>query len=79
LGVIEWLTPDGAGIFETGITPDFEVALPSDGSPMEPSELEDLTKREFREGGDAQLRRAVRELTDPSTLTPASPAPGANG
>jgi carboxyl-terminal processing protease len=79
LGVIEWLTPDGAGIFETGITPDVEVALPSDGSPMEPSELEDLTKREFREGGDAQLRRAVRELTDPSTLTPASPAPGANG
>ena len=46
LGVIEWLTPDGAGIFDTGITPDVEVALPADGSPI----------RAQRAGGPDQAR-----------------------
>jgi carboxyl-terminal processing protease len=75
LGVIEWLTPDGAGIFETGIAPDIEVALPADGAPIEPNELGDLTRREFRRSGDTQLRRAVREVSDPTPSMPGSPAP----
>ena len=70
LGVIEWLTPDGKGIFDTGITPDLEVALPADGAPTEPSDLEDETRKEFRKGTDTQLQRAVESLT-----SPASPAP----
>ena len=37
LGVIEWLTPKGDGIFDVGITPDVEVKLPSDGVPTETS------------------------------------------
>jgi carboxyl-terminal processing protease len=63
LGVIEWLTP--------GI----EVALPADGTPTEPSELENETGPEFRKGTDTQLQRAVESLTTPATLAPASPAP----
>ena len=78
LGVIEWLTPDGAGIFDTGITPDVEVALPADGAPTEPSELEDQTRREFRQGGDTQLRRAARGLGDRSTDHRARPMTGAS-
>jgi carboxyl-terminal processing protease len=77
LGVIEWLTPDGAGIFDTGITPDIDVELAADGAPIEPSELEDLTRRDFRQGGDEQLRRAVRSLTDPTTGPAATPAASA--
>ncbi len=75
LGVIEWLTPDGKGIFDTGITPDIEVALPADGTPSDPSELENETRKEFRKGTDTQLQRAVESLTAPASPAPASPAP----
>ncbi len=74
LGVIEWLTPDGKGIFDTGITPDIEVALPADGTPTEPSELENQTRKEFRKGTDTQLQRAVESLTAPANApAPAQP------
>ncbi|MCY7419206.1 MAG: S41 family peptidase [Chloroflexi bacterium] len=73
LGVIEWLTPKGEGIFDVGITPDVVVALPADGAVTEPSELQDQTRKEFRESTDTQLRRAVRALT--TTVPPATPIP----
>jgi carboxyl-terminal processing protease len=60
LGVQRWLTPDGEGIYESGIAPDIEVELPVDGAPLVPSELEDQTRREFSTSTDTQLRRAVR-------------------
>jgi carboxyl-terminal processing protease len=72
LGVIEWLTPKGAGIFDVGITPDVEVELPTNGTPTDPSDLEDLTRKEFRQGHDTQLQRAVKLLTSPA----ASSGPG---
>jgi carboxyl-terminal processing protease len=62
LGVQRWLTPDGDDVFEAGLQPDVSIALPEDGVPLEPSELEDLGRREFRAGDDTQLRRAVRLL-----------------
>ncbi len=62
LGVTEWLTPDGDGIFDTGISPDIAVALAADGAPIDPAELPGMSRREFRQAGDAQLRRAVRAL-----------------
>jgi len=64
LGVEHWLTPDGKGVFDTGIAPDVSVALPADGVALEPAELRDLTKRDFATSRDTQLRRAVRLLTD---------------
>jgi carboxyl-terminal processing protease len=62
LGVQRWLTPDGEDVFEAGLEPDISIALPDDGVPLEPSELEDLGRRAFRETDDLQLRRAVRLL-----------------
>lgn len=62
LGVIEWLTPDGDAIYETGISPDIEVALPADGAMLTPEELGRLDRRGFRQSTDTQLRRAVRLL-----------------
>jgi carboxyl-terminal processing protease len=62
LGVQRWLTPEGEDVFEEGLVPDISIALPADGVPLEPSELEDLGRREFRAGDDTQLRRAVRLL-----------------
>ena len=65
LGVIEWLTPKGNGIFDVGISPDIEVTLPADGVPLQPGQLQDLTRKQFRQSADAQLLRAVKSLTDP--------------
>lgn len=62
LGVQKWLTPEGEDVFETGLAPDISIALPIDGVPLEPSELEDLTRRDFATGDDTQLRRAVKLL-----------------
>jgi carboxyl-terminal processing protease len=75
LGVIEWLTPDGEGIFDTGITPDVEVALPADGAPTTPNVLAHQTRKEFRQGTDTQLQRAVKALTHPTASPNVSPAP----
>jgi carboxyl-terminal processing protease len=62
LGVQRWLTPEGESVFESGVRPDVAVALPADGVALEPSSLEDLTRRGFVTGPDTQLRRAVRLL-----------------
>jgi carboxyl-terminal processing protease len=74
LGVIEWLTPKGNGIFDVGITPDIEVQLPTDGAPSEPSALEHQTRKEFRQGNDTQLQRAVKALTEPTPPAPLASA-----
>lgn len=78
LGVIEWLTPDGQGLFDTGVAPDVSVELPADGTPLGPGELADLTRKQFRQSTDTQLRRAVRLLTQPSAPPDASAAPAAS-
>ncbi len=62
LGVIEWLTASGAGIFETGIGPDVAVAMPEDGTIVEPADLRAMDRPGFRRSTDTQLRRAVRLL-----------------
>lgn len=77
LGVIEWLTPKGDGIFDVGITPDIEVKLPADGVPAEPSDLRDQTRKQFRQGSDTQLQRAVRSLTNPEPAPVNTPLPSA--
>jgi carboxyl-terminal processing protease len=74
LGVIEWLTPVGASIFEGGIQPDQVVGLPSGALMLIPSELDSMDARGFRASDDAQLRRAARMLTADPDGTP-RPAP----
>jgi carboxyl-terminal processing protease len=70
LGVAQWLTPAGSGVFETGVEPDVPVQLPSPGSLLFPDDLRDMTPRAFRGSDDTQLRRAVRLLTDDPAGTP---------
>jgi carboxyl-terminal processing protease len=62
LAVERWLTPDEQLIFGRGITPDFEVALPADGAPVEPNELRDLDPSAVPGLGDSQLLRALEIL-----------------
>ncbi|MFN8624090.1 MAG: S41 family peptidase [Chloroflexota bacterium] len=66
LGVERWNTPDGHDVFDTGITPDVTVALPADGSILEPPAFKDLTRKQFNASTDTQLRRAVRMLSEGS-------------
>jgi C-terminal processing protease CtpA/Prc len=63
LGVLEWLTPTGETIFGTGITPDVEVALPTDGTILEPDQLRSMAQADFQAAKDTQLQKAVSQLT----------------
>lgn len=62
LAVEEWLTPDGRVIWQRGLAPDIEVALPPDAEPVSHLELQDVSEGELRETGDEQLRRALEVL-----------------
>jgi carboxyl-terminal processing protease len=62
LGVLNWLTPDGAGVFDTGIVPDEQVALPPGATILDPGDLEDLSAGDFATSDDAQLKAAIRLL-----------------
>ncbi len=59
LAIEEWLTPDGHVIWHHGITPDIVVSLPSEATLLSPRTEKELTGRELRESGDAQLLRAL--------------------
>ena len=73
--MVQWLTPSGEGIFEEGIEPDQVVALPTGGTMLFPDDLGAMDRRDFRTSDDAQLRRAVRLLTDDPDGTPRPPSP----
>jgi carboxyl-terminal processing protease len=62
IGVEQWLTPSGEGIFPNGITPDEPVEIEGDARPLDPDELRDLNPDELDESGDAQLLRALELL-----------------
>ncbi len=75
LAVEEWLTPAGQTIWHKGITPEIEVALPADSSPILPAEERNMTVAQLRASKDEQLLRAL-ELLSPSeagTTLPRSP------
>jgi len=70
LGVLRWLTPVGASVFDTGVGPDTVVELPETGLILYPEALDGLDARGFRRSDDTQLRRAVRLLTTDPEGTP---------
>jgi carboxyl-terminal processing protease len=72
LGVQRWRTPDDEDVFQTGLVPDIEVALPADGVPLIPGELDGMTRKQLGASDDTQLRRAVRLLEAGPGATPAS-------
>lgn len=67
LGTSEWLTPDGHQIWHHGIVPDIQVALPPQAVPFIPEEEGSLTPEQLQASQDAQLLRALQELTQQTT------------
>jgi carboxyl-terminal processing protease len=79
LGVVRWLTPEGASLFETGVGPDVVVDLRPTGAVLYPEALDGMAARDFRRSDDGQLRRAVRLLTtDPEGTPRPAPTPTAD-
>jgi len=62
LGTALWLTPNGRRIRGNGISPDIEVALPPESTPLTPNVEKGLSAEEIQASGDAQLLRAIEEL-----------------
>lgn len=60
LGVREWLTPSGEGVFRIGVTPDERIAMPLGGTRLSPPDLLTLTPIDFENSEDVPLRHAVR-------------------
>jgi carboxyl-terminal processing protease len=63
LGTEEWLTPNGRQIWHQGIAPDVKVALPSSAVPLIPSDEAGMTPQQLQASQDAQLLKAVQELS----------------
>lgn len=59
----EWLTPKGRVIWHQGIEPDVEVKLPLDVMLVTPRAEQNMTADEVKNSSDAQLQRAIQELT----------------
>jgi len=64
LAVEEWLTPDGRVIWQKGLAPDVEVALPAGAEPLLRLRLQGMTEEELRTSGDEQLLRALELLEE---------------
>lgn len=63
LAVEEWLTPNGHTIWHKGISPDEEVALPPEVSPLFPEAERNMTPDQIKASGDVQLERALDLLS----------------
>lgn len=74
LGVREWLTPAGVGVFRVGLTPDEEVLMPLGATRLGPIDMLTLTAVDFENSDDVPLRHAVRlveaEARDRTTPDP---------
>jgi carboxyl-terminal processing protease len=63
LAMEEWLTPKGRQIWHTGLSPDVSVVVPSGTGIMMPDLEQGLTASQLRNGGGAQLLKAVDLLS----------------
>ncbi|MGD8403590.1 MAG: S41 family peptidase [Anaerolineales bacterium] len=66
LAIEEWLTPNGGSIWHHGISPDIQVSLPENTTPLVPEAEQDLTKTQLTASGDNQLLRALDILDQTS-------------
>ncbi len=63
LATEEWLTPNGASIWHHGISPDVQVSLPTNITPLVPEAEQGITRTQLTASGDNQLLHAL-ELLD---------------
>ncbi len=61
----EWLTPDGHLIWHQGISPDIEVPLSTETTPLLPESERGMTREELQASGDDQLLRALELIASP--------------
>ena len=62
LATEEWLTPSGGSIWHHGISPDIQVSLPVNITPLVPEAEQDITRTQLTASGDEQLLRALEIL-----------------
>jgi len=62
LAVEEWLTPSGKSIWHHGISPDIQVSLPANTTPLVPEAEQGTTATQLTASGDNQLLRALELL-----------------
>ena len=62
VGTLEWLTPNGRQIWHHGITPNVEVALPTDASVVTPDVIKADGAAGVSKANDTQLDAAVKAL-----------------
>jgi carboxyl-terminal processing protease len=63
LAVQEWLTPDKRSFWHRGIEPDVKVAMPVQTPALRPLAERELTAKQLRDSGDAQLLKAIDLLS----------------
>ncbi len=63
LATQEWLTPDGHTIWHTGITPDVEVTISVDVTPLIPETMQSMTAAQIQASPDLQFLQALKVLT----------------
>jgi carboxyl-terminal processing protease len=74
LGVREWLTPAGEGVFRVGLTPDEEVLMPLGATRLDTVDMLTLTAVDFENSADVPLRHAVRLVeAEARSQTPPDP------
>ena len=59
----EWLSRNGRELWRHGVTPDITVALPANAEPLIPETERNLTAAELQASHDAQLLKAVANLS----------------
>jgi len=62
LAIEEWLTPNGGSIWHHGISPDTQVSLPANTTPLVPEAEQGFTSNQLTTSGDNQLLRALEIL-----------------
>jgi carboxyl-terminal processing protease len=74
----EWLTPSGRVIWHNGISPDIDVSLDPNVSPLFPEAERAMTAAEIQASNDQQLLRAMTEVGNshlPQAKVPGNAAP----
>ena len=62
IGTAEWLTRNGRSVWQVGVAPNVEVALPDRAEPVTPAHFRRSGKLSLQSAGDAQLLKAVQLL-----------------
>jgi carboxyl-terminal processing protease len=72
LAIQEWLTPKGESFWHKGLTPQIQVTLAQDVSPLLPENERTMTPAQLQSSTDHQLLRAMEVLTSKEVMQQAA-------